>query len=47
MKKTDQNQQGSAKKLELRRDTLRRLDTAELQHVQGGLASRPRPTTDP
>jgi hypothetical protein len=49
MKKIDQHQQGSAKQLELHRETLRRLDTVDLQNIRvaGARASIIRPTTDP
>ena len=51
MKRIDQDRQGAAKKLALHRETLRRLEPATLQDVQGGhrreVISRPRPTTDP
>lgn len=48
MKKNREEPQRSPKKLELQRETLRRLEPAQLEHAQGArAASRTRPTTDP
>jgi hypothetical protein len=51
MKKNDRDRRGSASKLELHRETLRRLDPAALENVLGGREAYasfgPRPTTDP